>query len=176
MSDPRPVRHDPIFAVGVWGLSLYAHVGVALGLMKHALREVALITTGKERLGYPDTVDDHALFLHGFAQHEALYRAARALAMETYTDFEHSAKAGRAMRLEQQARSRQIPTWVTHVASEVVRFCHLWGGTQAFRNPSDLGRISRDTAVATQHALTDPVTMVDAAKPILAAWRETVSL
>jgi hypothetical protein len=45
-------------------------------------------------------------------------------------------------------------------------------GTQAFRNPSELGFVTRDTAVATQHALTDPATMVDAARPILGAWCE----
>jgi hypothetical protein len=60
---------------------------------------------------------------------------------------------------------------VHDVASEVVGFCRLWGGTQAFRNPSRLGRVVRDLAVATQHVLVDPVTLVDAGAVIVGTWR-----
>jgi alkylation response protein AidB-like acyl-CoA dehydrogenase len=165
-----PVRGEPVFALGHLGLGIAGHAAVALGLMKSALGEVARITDGKKRVGYPGPVGDHPLFLHGFARHDAMYRSARGYVLEVFADAEAKAATGRPVTSVEQARIRQISTWVHDVASEVVGFCRLWGGTQAFRNPTRLGRVIRDLAVATQHVLVDPVTLVAAGSTIAGTW------
>jgi len=166
-----PVRGEPVFALGHLGLGIAGHAAVALGLMKSALGEVARITDGKKRVGYPGPVGDYPLFLHGFAKHDAMYRSARAYALDVFGDAEANAATGRPVTSVEQARIRQVSTWVHDVASEVVGFCRLWGGTQAFRNPTRLGRVVRDLAVATQHVLVDPVTLVAAGSVIAGTWR-----
>ena len=166
-----PVRGEPVFALGHLGLGIAGHAAVALGLMKSALGEVARITDGKKRVGYPGPVGDYPLFLHGFAKHDAMYRSARAYALDVFGDAEANAATGRPVTSVEQARIRQASTWVHDVASEVVGFCRLWGGTQAFRNPTRLGRVIRDLAVATQHVLVDPVTLIAAGSVIAGTWR-----
>jgi alkylation response protein AidB-like acyl-CoA dehydrogenase len=166
-----PVRGEPVFALGHVGLGIAGHAAVALGLMKSALGEVARITDGKRRVGYPGPVGDYPLFLHGLAKQDAMYRSARGYVLDVFGDAETKAATGRPVTSLEHARIRQVSTWVNDVASEVVGFCRLWGGTQAFRNPSRLGRVVRDLAVATQHVLVDPATLVDAGSVILGAWR-----
>jgi len=166
-----PVRGEPVFALGHLGLGIAGHAAVALGLMKCALGEVARITDGKKRVGYPGPVGDYPLFLHGFAKHDAMYRSARGYVLDVFGDAEAKAATGKPVTSVEQARIRQVSTWVHDVASEVVGFCRLWGGTQAFRNPTRLGRVIRDLAVATQHVLVDPVTLVAAGSVIAGTWR-----
>ena len=166
-----PVRGEPVFALGHLGLGIAGHAAVALGLMQCALGEVARITDGKKRVGYPGPVGDYPLFLHGFAKHDAMYRSARGYVLDVFGDAEAKAATGRPVTSVEQARIRQVSTFVHDVASEVVGFCRLWGGTQAFRNPTRLGRVIRDLAVATQHVLVDPVTLVAAGSVIAGTWR-----
>jgi alkylation response protein AidB-like acyl-CoA dehydrogenase len=166
-----PVRGEPVFALGHLGLGIAGHAAVALGLMKSALGEVARITDGKKRVGYPGPVGDYPLFLHGLAKHDAMYRSARGYVLDVFGEAEAKAATGRTVTSVEQARIRQVSTWVHDVASEVVGFCRLWGGTQAFRNPTRLGRVIRDLAVATQHVLVDPVTLVAAGSVIAGTWR-----
>ena len=166
-----PVRGEPVFALGHVSLGIAGHAAVALGLMKCALGEVARITDGKKRVGYPGPVGDHPLFLQGLAKHDAMYRSARGYVLDVFGDAEAKAATGRPVTSAEHARIRQASTWVHDVASEVVGFCRLWGGTQAFRNPTRLGRVVRDLSVATQHVLVDPVTLVDAGAVIVGTWR-----
>lgn len=170
-SGAAPVREEPVFALGPGGLGIAGHAAVALGLMKRALAEVAVIADGKKRAGYPGPVGDHPLFLHGFARHEAMYQSARGYVLDVFGGAEATASAGRPVAPVEHARIRQVSTWVHDVATEVVGFCHLWGGTQAFRNPTSLGRVGRDLAVATQHVLIDPVTLVEPGSIIARSWR-----
>jgi len=41
------------------------------------------------------------------------------------------------------------------------RFCHLWAGSESSRD--SISRLSRDMAVATQHVVVDPITLVPCA-------------
>jgi alkylation response protein AidB-like acyl-CoA dehydrogenase len=166
-----PRRSEPVFHFGNIGIGIAGHAGVVLGLMKRALREVAIITDGKKRAGYPVAVSDYPVFLYQFSRFEARYQAARGYLFQVYGDAEASVASGAGITDEQRARLRQAVTWAHDMAVEVVDFCHLWGGTQAFRNPSVLGRVIRDLGVATQHVLVDPISHVVAATPILDAWK-----
>jgi indole-3-acetate monooxygenase len=167
----EPHRKEPVFSLGIIGIGVAGHTGVVLGLMKRALEEVVQITADKRRVGYSTAVGDHPMFLHQFSIFEASYQAARTYAIAVFREAESTAAAGRVISDEQRARIRQVSTWTHNVASEVTAFCHLWGGTQAFRNPSVLGRVGRDMGVATQHVLIDPVTLAAAGSTIVGSWR-----
>lgn len=167
--DPfRPVQENRIDRAS---LGAAGHAGVALGIMKRALQEVARITDGKSRQGYPEAVGDYPVFLHGFSEKEATYQAARRYVLDAFGEAEATAAATGEVPAVLIARMRQATTWAHKVADEVVSFCHLWGGTQAVRNPSALGRCTRDMAVAKNHLFVDPITYVTTAGPILDTWR-----
>ncbi len=171
MMEAKPRRGRPGFAIGLYGNGYAGHAAVALGLMARALAEVAEIAPAKARPGYPGATGDYPLFLHGFSQHEAQYRAARAYVHEVYGGAEEVAARDGALTPEIQARMVQATVFAHNVATEVVQFCHLWAGTASLRNPSALGRALRDLMAATQHFLVDQKMLVDQAPAILASWR-----
>lgn len=165
-----PVRPEPVYGLGLLGIGVGGHAPVALGIMRHALEEIASIASVKARPGYPTVVGDSDLFKIEFAKNEAMYQAARAYVYAAHADAEATYAAGGTISPEQFARLRQVITWTQEVAGQVVGFAHHWGGSQPIRNPSALGRCTRDIAVATQHLLVDPMTLVDAAPPILEGY------
>lgn len=165
-----PQRGGGLYSLGIVGFGCAGHAAVALGLMKRALEEIATLTRAKKRPAYPTVVGDSPLFLQDFATHEALYQAARAFVLNVFRDAEATALAGGTLSAEQRARFRQSTTWVHKVAADVVRFAHLWAGSDAIRNDSVLGRVMRDMHVATQHMFVDPMTLVDAGPALVARW------
>jgi alkylation response protein AidB-like acyl-CoA dehydrogenase len=170
-----PLRGGPQYALGIGGMGCAGHAGVILGLMKRSLQEVARIGRGKKRPGYPSVVADHAVFLHEFGMQEAAYQSVRSYILQVFRDAQDTALRGETIRAEQRARIRQATTWGHRVAMDVVRFCFQWSGQEGLRNPSDLGRCMRDMLVANQHVFVDPITVVDAARPILEAWAPSVA-
>ncbi len=165
-----PVRPEPVYKFGLLGIGVGGHAPVALGIARRALDEIVAVATVKSRPGYPTVVADSELFKLEFAKTEALYRAARAYVYEVHRDAEETVNTGGDLSELQNARLRQSITWVQDVAAQVTNFAHRWGGSQSFRNPSALGRATRDAAIATQHLLVDPMTMVDAAPAIIATY------
>lgn len=147
------------------------HSGVVLGIMKRALQEVVRLTENKRRPDYTVPVIDHPVFQYEFSKKEAAYRSARAYVLEVYAEAEAYAEREGRILPEHVARMRQSGTWVHTVLSEVVEFCHRWAGTSAIRNPSALGRCTRDAAVATQHMIFDPASFVTAAPALLDHYR-----
>ncbi|MCH5645004.1 acyl-CoA dehydrogenase family protein [Gordonia sp. ABSL49_1] len=168
-----PVRDEPVYELGLLGIGVGGHAPVALGLAQRALEEIAGIVATKMRPGYDGAVGDSDLFRHDFARHDALFRAAQAYVYEVYGDAEATAAAGLTISDEQRARMRQAATWAQEVAADVVMFAHRWAGSATVRNPSALGRCVRDAAVATQHALVDRMTLVEAAAAILPAYQQS---
>ncbi|MEV5649521.1 acyl-CoA dehydrogenase family protein [Nocardia sp. NPDC052254] len=166
-----PNRPEPVYELGLLGIGVGGHAPIALGLAERALQEIAGIVANKQRPGYSTVVGDSELFGLDFAKHEALFRAARAYVYETYGDAEATAARGEAITDEQRARMRQAATWVQEVAGDIVTFAHRWAGSATVRNPSALGRCVRDAAVATQHALVDRMSLVEAAQAILPGYR-----
>ncbi len=172
---PTPLRGGPFFHLGWFGFGAVGHSAVVLGIVKRALREVVTIVHGKSRMGYACHVHEHPVFKHQFAFHEASYWAARHLILSAIDDAEATVAAGGTLTPLHHARLRQACSWVHNIAVDVVQFCHHWGATQAFRNPSALGRCTRDLAVATQHIIADESALADNADPIYASWLDRVS-
>ena len=165
-----PVRPEPVYRLGLLGIGVGGHAPVALGIARHALDEIVKVATVKGRLGYETVVADSQMFKLEFTKTEALYRAARAYVYEVHREAEEWVNAGNTLTAEHSARLRQSITWVQEVAATVTNFAHRWGGSQSFRNPTALGRATRDAAIATQHLLVDPMTLVDAAPAIMATY------
>jgi alkylation response protein AidB-like acyl-CoA dehydrogenase len=167
---PTAVRDESNYKVGVWALSSAGHNALALGLARSALQEVARLTENKKRMGYPVPVGEYPVFQAEFAKHDAEYQAARAYAlgiMETAQDFaEHEGQ----LTPELNSRVLQSAVWSTKAAERVVRFAHLWSGSQSFQRGSRMGRIFLDMAVATQHVQVDDIGFVGNAPTLLASW------
>lgn len=164
----EPVTGDELSraAIGFAG-----HIGVVLGIMKRALEEVSTVVTGKVRQGYEVSVDQHTMFQKEFVEADAKYQSVREYAFTVLREAEESAHTHGEVSAELTARIRQVTTWVHTVGTEVVAFASLWAGTQTFRNPSVLGRLTRDMAVARNHLAADPIGLLQSAGPILDSWR-----
>lgn len=165
-----PNRPEGVYAFGLFGLSVVGHVGVVLGMAERALEEIAGIAVGKTRSGHPTSLDENPVFRHAFAVKEAEFQAARAYTLAVVKETEEYAAGGGTLTAVHHARIRQVSSWVHLVVDGVVSFAQLWGGSQAIRKPTALGRASQDLAVAKTHLLIDQQTIVDAAGPIIADW------
>jgi hypothetical protein len=97
--------------------------------------------------------------------------AARDYVLTVYEEAEAAVMAGGTVSEYQRARFRQVASWVHKVGADVVRFAYLWSGSEGYRGSSAIGRMFRDTFVATQHIYVDPITLVDAAPGILKHYR-----
>lgn len=168
-----PLRGGPLLHIGWFGIGAAGHSAVALGIAKRALQEVAGIVHNKRRLGYSVDVHEHPVFRHEFTTHDAAYWAARALVLQAFWSIEETVAAGLEIDAEQMSRLRQACSWAHKMAVDVVGFCHRWGASQSFRNPSVLGRCTRDLAVATQHVIADESAWSDCAGPIYESWLGT---
>ncbi|MDR5701595.1 acyl-CoA dehydrogenase family protein [Agromyces aerolatus] len=147
------------------------HGAVVLGLMRRALREVAAIVDGKKRMGYAVPVNEYPVFAKEFVEADAAFWSIRDYFYRVIREAMSSVEQTQSLTAEQMARVRQATTHLHTVATEVTLFASLWGGTQTIRNPSFLGRAVRDLVVARNHALIDPVTLDNAAAPIIDSWR-----
>jgi alkylation response protein AidB-like acyl-CoA dehydrogenase len=147
------------------------HIGIPLGLMKRALAEIAQIARTKRRPGYASVIADDPVFKSQFAMAEANYQAARSYIFELYRTAETAGENGIPVSRELQAHCQQACTWTQLVASDVTRFCQVWGGAEAVREPSALGRAFRNMHVATNHQLNDPLNLVNAVPALLESWQ-----
>ncbi|MTD56539.1 acyl-CoA dehydrogenase family protein [Amycolatopsis pithecellobii] len=166
-----PVRSEAVYSLGLVAMAVGGHGPVALGIARRALEEVAHIAAVKTRPGYPSVIGDNDMFRREFATHEALLQAARRYVYEVCAEAEAQAAAGGVSDV-QRARLRQAVTWVVGVARDIVNWAFNWGGSASIRNPSVLGRCLRDISVGATHMMVEPMTMVEAAGPILATYLE----
>jgi alkylation response protein AidB-like acyl-CoA dehydrogenase len=156
--------------MGVPGFGCAGHTAVALGITARALEEIAVLALTKKRPGYPGPVGDHPIFLQGFSEHEARYQAMRAYTFAVFSEVQQRLAVGEQLGPALTQRIRQSATYAHQCAADVVRFCYTWGGSEALRNPSPLGRAMRDISGATQHVFIDPITMVDAGPALVDHW------
>jgi alkylation response protein AidB-like acyl-CoA dehydrogenase len=159
------------FDLGVFGLAALGHAAVALGITGRALEEIATSAPGRKRLGYPDGIGNHPVFLHEFAHIEAMYQGARAYTYDVFRQAQHVIDTGGELSSVQRHRFRHALTYVHRVGEEVVEWCYRWAGTEALRRPHPLGRCLGDIHGATQHLFVDPLTYVDAAPAIVESWQ-----
>jgi alkylation response protein AidB-like acyl-CoA dehydrogenase len=163
-------RGGPVYRLGVLTLTSIGHCGFALGVARRALQELARGAETKTRMGATSPIGDQQLFQHDFAMHEAALRSARAYAFEVFADVQATVDRGDEPTVEQRQRARQVTTYTTRVAADLVRFAYTWAATDALR-PSALQRCFRDIHAATQHIFVDNATLTAAAPVLLATYR-----
>lgn len=167
LTSPTVHRGGPTYHIGVIGLTVSGHAGVAIGIGRRALDELAQLSVGKQRMGHTAPIADHQHFQHEFAHHDAAMRAARLLQYDEFGRAQDIVNRGDALSNVQIQRLRQANTYVTKVACDVARFAYLWAGTNALRNGSVIQRCFRDAHATTQHIVVDRSTYTDTTKALL---------
>lgn len=167
-----PRRGAALFNLGFQPIVAAGHCGVVLGTMKRALQEIARVAGEKKRVGYPGLVGDYPTVMSEFSHHEASYMAARGYVLEVFNEAEAAAIAGKAITPYQQARFRQVTSWVHKIAADVVSACYTASSSEGFRGSTAIGRAFRDTFVATNHLYVDPVHLVHSASAIMDHYRD----
>ena len=169
-SPEPPKRGGDLYRIGLMGFVAVSHAAFALGVMKRALEEIAEIASNKKRLGYTSTVANNEIFKREFTHNESLYRAGRAYCYEVFGEVQATVLGGGSLSAEQNGRMRIVATWLTQLAMDVTRFCHVWAGATAIRNPSALARCIRDMHVGSQHMIVDPISLAQFAPAVMAPW------
>lgn len=167
----QPRRGAALFKIGFQPIVAAGHTGVVLGAMKRSLQEIARLAAEKKRVGYPGLIGDFPTFMSEFSYHEANYMAARAYVLQVFDEAEAAAIAGHPITPCQQARFRQVTSWVHKIAANVVSACYTWSSSEGFRDSTPIGRAFRDTFVAVNHLFVDPVHLVHSAPSLLEYYR-----
>ncbi|WP_420144131.1 acyl-CoA dehydrogenase family protein [Sphingobium sp.] len=167
-----PLRGPDRYRMGGLAFGAAGHCAVVLGMMKRALEEIAVIASGKSRLGYGGPIGKYPTFQKDFATQEAIYTAVRTRVIDIFEDLERCAEAGDAPTAAQWARMYQFVAWVHDVGPEVVRNCHAWAGSSGIREPSVIGRYLRDSSTARMHSVADPIKLVNAAPHLIELYAD----
>jgi len=164
------------FRMGVMPLTAAGHAGWALGVARGALDDVSRLAREKTRMGDPATLGNKLTFQRDLAHHEAQWRAARLLVLDTFCAVETAIDRGEPLSVLQRADMRMAATYATQACREIVEFAHLAAGTSAIREGSRLERAFRDMYTGTQHAFINEKTYTDAAQVMLGLIEDSPGL
>ena len=129
------------------------HIGIALGIARHALDEISTQAVAKGR-GFPPSplpTQPHVQFALGKAEIELA--SARAYGIQLMADLYDEAQAGRVPSPARQAESRAASTYITEVAQRVTTAAFQAAGETALFDTNPSQRCFRDITAAGQHFL-----------------------
>jgi alkylation response protein AidB-like acyl-CoA dehydrogenase len=145
-----PLRGGAQGHLGLPGYSAWAHTGWALGVGRRILDElVKAIVPRRDVFGMSC---DSASFKFQFAQAEARYRAARALAYDTWRGVSQTCNRGERPSLEQMTMIKLGLRHLHDVISDVGTFAHRSARGASLHNTT-MQRFYRDIHSGTQHIL-----------------------
>jgi alkylation response protein AidB-like acyl-CoA dehydrogenase len=139
-----------LYRLGIINIAGICHSGWALGMGRRALAELRAMIQAKA--GRPGQIAENPSFQEKLAHFEGLYRAARALIFETWTDVTRTIEAGEPLSVEQNTNIRLGTIHVTYAAHEVVKFVYASSGTTGLR-AGTIQRHFRDMHAGTQHVI-----------------------
>ncbi|WP_198670437.1 acyl-CoA dehydrogenase family protein [Oceanicella sp. SM1341] len=145
-----PVRGAAQGALGLAGYSAWAHTGWAIGVGRRMLDELKKVIVN--RVDAFGKSSDSASFRFQFAQAEAKFRAAAALAHEAWEDISATYAKGEPHSQEQLTLVKLALRHIHDVASETGTFAYRQGRGAALRN-TVMQRTWRDIHAGTQHIL-----------------------
>lgn len=154
---------SPMFRMGLMAITAAGHAAWALGVAKSMLDDVAELAKVKARMGDMETLAHKTTFQRGYAHHLGMWRAARRLVVDTYTEAEQVVAEGGELSVDMRADMRIAATYATEACREVAQWAHLASGTTAIREGSRLERAFRDLYTGTQHAFISEKTYIDSA-------------
>jgi alkylation response protein AidB-like acyl-CoA dehydrogenase len=139
-----------LYRLGIINIAGICHSGWALGMGRRALDELKAMIQAKA--GRPGAIADNQSFQEKLAHYEGVYRAARALIFETWTDVAQTIESGESLSVDQNTNIRLGTIHATHAAHEVVKFVYAYSGTTGLRE-GPVQRLFRDMHAGTQHVI-----------------------
>ncbi|MFE2218221.1 acyl-CoA dehydrogenase family protein [Streptomyces canus] len=169
-ADPSKISPEPIFQQGFWVPTFLTHVGVALGVAKRAIEEVAKVTKGRRRGAVPN-LDEYPLFQYEFVRIESEYQAARAFSVQSCQAAWDAAVGGTFTDFH-VARLDQANAHLHRVLNDIVSTVRLWSGSAVIPKDAVLARLVADAQVALNHLVADPQQFAKLSPELLARWRD----
>ncbi|MDZ7782010.1 MAG: acyl-CoA dehydrogenase family protein [Halioglobus sp.] len=163
----EPRRGGHMYRFGVMPLTACGHASWALGVARSAIDDVVELAREKTRMGEESSVAHKPTFQRNLAHHEAMWRAAHRLVVDTYTDMEARIEAGGELTPAMRTDMRLAANFATEAAREITQFAHLAAGTTAIREGSRLERAFRDIYTGTQHAFISEKVYIESGKILL---------
>ena len=147
-----PKRGGAIYRMGRPGFVANEHSGIALGIARRALDEIATRSHDTKR-GNPPTgsLADREAFRGAIGECDLRLRAARALAHEVYERAFQTACNGQVPDDAAQSEMRAVSSYVTEVAVGVVTTAFRYAGGSAIHRSDVLQRCLRNVNAAAQH-------------------------
>jgi alkylation response protein AidB-like acyl-CoA dehydrogenase len=143
---------------------------------RSAIDDVVTLAREKVRMGDDSSVANKLTFQRDLAHHEAMWRAAHRLVVDTFTEMESRIAGGDELTPEMRGDMRIAATYATEASREVVQWAHLAAGTTAIREGSRLERAFRDIYTGTQHAFISEKIYTEAGKLMLGLVEDSMAL
>jgi alkylation response protein AidB-like acyl-CoA dehydrogenase len=169
-TDTSKASPEAVFRQGFWVPTILTHVGVALGVAKRAIEEVAKVTEGKRRGAVPN-LDEYPLFQYEFVRIESEYQAARAFALQSCQAAWDAAVDGTFTDVH-VARIDQADAHLHRVLNDIVSTVRLWSGSAIIPRNGVLPRLVADAQVAMNHLVADPQQFAKLGPDLLTLWRK----
>ncbi len=145
-----PKRGQTQGHLGLAGYSALTHTSWAIGVGRRILDELAKVI--RQRQDPFGKSADSASLRFQFANAEARYRAARALAMETWEDVSQTTASGGVPSLDQMTMVKLSLRYMHDIVSDVATFAHRAARGASLHNTA-MQRFYRDIHSGTQHIL-----------------------
>jgi alkylation response protein AidB-like acyl-CoA dehydrogenase len=172
----EPLRGGPLYRFGVMPLTGCGHAAWALGVARSAIDDVRDLAISKTRMGETSSIAHRLTFQRNLAHHEAMWRAAHRLVVDTFTQMETEVVSGAEVTPPMRCDMRLAATYATEASREIVQWAHLAAGTTAIREGHRLERAFRDMYTGTQHAFVSENTYTEAGKLMLGLIEDSSAL
>ena len=130
------------------------HAGVALGLARRALDEVARISSGKLRMGGRTALSGRGAFTRDLGRADVTLRVARSLIQERFAEVD-AATSAKQIDPRFVAGIRACAAHVASTATDVASLAYRYAGGSAIAQEHPLHRSWSDVFAATQHVHTN---------------------
>jgi alkylation response protein AidB-like acyl-CoA dehydrogenase len=160
-------RGGHMYQFGVMPVTGCGHAAWALGVSRSAIDDVKELAVNKVRMGDESSIGHKLTFQRNLAHHEAMWRAAHRLVVDTFTEMEMRIADGEDLAPQMRCDMRIAATYATEASREVVQWAHLAAGTSAIREGSRMERAFRDMYTGTQHAFISEKTYTEAGRLML---------
>ena len=130
------------------------HAGVALGLARRALHEVARIAVGKQRMGGRAPLAERGAFTRDLGRADVALRAARTMMLEHFRTAD-ATNDPTALGARFVADIRACAAHAASVATEVATLAYRYAGGSALARSHPLHAAWADVLAATQHVHTN---------------------
>jgi alkylation response protein AidB-like acyl-CoA dehydrogenase len=145
------VTPAPVLKLGATAGTTIFHMGIALGIARHAMDEITSQAVAKRRGFPPSALPTHPHFQFALGKAEVELASARALAIQILSSLNAEVQAGRVPPPARQAEARAAATYVTLLAQRVTGFAFQAAGGGALFETNPLQRCFRDVYAAGQH-------------------------